>query len=73
MKYARVELAPPKLSELPQIRQGIGNLITSAKTGAWKRQTVKEATLNVLVGAEVIFWFYIGECIGKRHLVGYDV
>lgn len=73
MKYARVELAPPKISEIPQIRAGIGKLISSAKSGAWKQQTVKQATLNTLVGAEVLFWFYVGECIGKRHFVGYDV
>ncbi|XP_072947364.1 ATP synthase subunit g, mitochondrial [Epargyreus clarus] len=73
MKYARVEMAPPKLSEIPQIRAGIGKLLSSARSGAWKDQTVKQATLNVLVGAEVIFWFYVGECIGKRHIVGYKV
>ncbi|KAJ8735255.1 hypothetical protein PYW07_006875 [Mythimna separata] len=73
MKYARVELAPPKLSEIPQIKAGIAKLLTSAKTGAWRNQTVKQASLNVLVGAEVIFWFYVGECIGKRHIVGYNV
>ncbi|KAI8438017.1 hypothetical protein MSG28_010673 [Choristoneura fumiferana] len=73
MKYAKVELAPPKLSELPQIKAGIGKLLSSAKSGAWRDLTVKQATLNTLVGAEVLFWFYIGECIGKRHLVGYDV
>lgn len=73
MKYARVELAPPKLSEVPQIKAGIGKLLSSAKSGAWKNQTIKQASLNVLVGAEVLFWFYVGECIGKRHLVGYDV
>ncbi|KAJ0182794.1 hypothetical protein K1T71_002163 [Dendrolimus kikuchii] len=73
MKYAKVELAPPKLSEIPQIKAGFAKLLTSAKTGAWKNQTVKQATLNVLVGAEVLFWFYIGECIGKRHIVGYNV
>ncbi|XP_061708335.1 ATP synthase subunit g, mitochondrial-like [Cydia pomonella] len=73
MKYAKVELAPPKLGEIPQIKAGIGKLLSSAKSGAWKNQTVKEATLNTLVGMEVLFWFYIGECIGKRHIVGYDV
>ncbi|CAG4950456.1 unnamed protein product [Parnassius apollo] len=73
MKYARVELAPPKISEIPQIKAGISKLLTSAKTGAWKQQTVKQATLNTLVGAEVLFWFFVGECIGKRHIVGYKV
>ncbi|XP_038208012.1 ATP synthase subunit g, mitochondrial [Zerene cesonia] len=73
MKYAKVELAPPKPSEIPQIRAGLAKLISSAKSGAWKQQTVKQATLNTLVGAEVLFWFYVGECIGKRHIVGYNV
>ncbi|KAM3960918.1 ATP synthase, subunit G [Aphomia sociella] len=73
LKYARVELAPPKMSEIPQIKAGIGKLLASAKSGAWKQQTVKQASLNALVGAEVLFWFYVGECIGKRHIVGYDV
>nr|XP_034831207.1 ATP synthase subunit g, mitochondrial [Maniola hyperantus] len=73
LQYAKVELTPPKLSDIPQIKAGIGKLMTSAKTGAWKNQTVKQATLNTLVGMEVIFWFYVGECIGKRHIVGYKV
>ncbi|XP_047532430.1 ATP synthase subunit g, mitochondrial [Vanessa atalanta] len=73
MKYAKVELAPPKLGEIPQIKAGIGKLMSSAKSGSWKQLTVKQATLNTLVGFEVLFWFYVGECIGKRHIVGYKV
>lgn len=73
LKYAAVELTPPKPSDIPAIRQGIGKLITGARTGAWKNTTVRDAWLNTLVGAEVFFWFYVGECIGKRHFVGYDV
>jgi F-type H+-transporting ATPase subunit g len=73
MKYARVELTPPSPGDFPAIRQGIGRLITGARTGAWKQLTVREAGLNTLVAMEVCFWFYIGECIGKRHLVGYKV
>ncbi|CAK1544391.1 unnamed protein product [Leptosia nina] len=73
LKYAKVELAPPKPSEISQIKAGIAKLLSSARTGAWKQQTVKQATLNTLVGAEVLFWFYVGECIGKRHIVGYNV
>lgn len=73
MKYAKVELAPPTPGDIPAIRQGLGRLVSSARSGAWKKLSVKEAWLNTLVGAEVVFWFYIGECIGKRHLVGYNV
>ncbi|KAH8412602.1 hypothetical protein KR009_003552 [Drosophila setifemur] len=73
LKYAKVELTPPTPADIPAIRQGLGNLIKGAKTGAYKNLTVREAWLNTLVTAEVIFWFYIGECIGKRHIVGYNV
>ncbi|XP_055839061.1 ATP synthase subunit g, mitochondrial-like [Episyrphus balteatus] len=73
MKYARVELTPPTPGDIPVIRQGIGRLINGARTGAYKNVTVREAWLNTLVTMEVCFWFYVGECIGKRHIVGYDV
>nr|CAH7720290.1 unnamed protein product [Callosobruchus chinensis] len=73
MKYAKVELSPPTPADIPQIRAGIGRLISSAKNGSWKNLTVREAWLNTLVGIEVWCWFYVGECIGKRHIVGYDV
>lgn len=103
-KYALAELTPPKVSDIPAIRQGkktrhhsvhkiqphlnifenlkspimkisagIGKLLSGAKTGAWKKLPVREAWLNTLVTIEVICWFFIGECIGKRHYVGYDV
>lgn len=71
--YSKVELTPPKITDLPAIRQGIGKLLHSAKTGAYKDLTVREAWLNTLVGLEIAGWFFIGECIGKRHIVGYDV
>ncbi|XP_030561281.1 ATP synthase subunit g, mitochondrial [Drosophila novamexicana] len=73
LKYAKVELTPPTPGDIPAIRQSIGNIVKSAKTGSYKNLSVKEAWLNTLVTAEVIFWFYVGECIGKRHIVGYNV
>ena len=73
MKYAVVELTPPSPTELPAIKNGIVKLLSGAKTGAWKNLTVREAWLNTLVAAEICFWFYAGEVIGKRHLVGYKV
>lgn len=72
-QYALVELTPPKLTDLPAIRTGIKNILSSAKNGGYKNLTVKEAWLNTLVAVEVWCWFYIGEVIGKRHIVGYKV
>ena len=34
---------------------------------------VNQAVLNTVVGVEVFCWFFIGECIGKGNLVGYQV
>ncbi|KAL3266978.1 hypothetical protein HHI36_011126 [Cryptolaemus montrouzieri] len=73
LKYAKVELTPPTPADIPQIRSGIAKLIQGAKSGAWKQTPVREAWLNALVTVEVLCWFYVGECIGKRHIVGYDV
>lgn len=72
-RYAMVELVPPSPRDIPAITQGFGKLIHSAKTGAYKNITVREAWLNTLVFVEVYCWFFLGECIGKRHIIGYDV
>lgn len=34
---------------------------------------LQEALQNGLVATEVLMWFYIGEIIGKRGLIGYNV
>ncbi|XP_012266910.2 ATP synthase subunit g, mitochondrial [Athalia rosae] len=72
-QYAMVELTPPKFSDIPAIRAGIKNILSSAKNGSYRNLTVREAWLNTLVTVEVLCWFYVGEVIGKRHIVGYDV
>lgn len=73
LRYAKVELTPPSPADLPAIKNGIVKILSGAKTGAWKNMTVRDAWLNTLVTMEVCFWFYVGECIGKRHIVGYKV
>lgn len=35
--------------------------------------TIQEAWLNTLITAEIAFWFFVGECIGKGSIVGYKV
>jgi len=41
VKYARVELPPPRWSELPQVRKGFGDLVTAVRTQKWREATVK--------------------------------
>ncbi|XP_077867068.1 ATP synthase F(0) complex subunit g, mitochondrial-like [Saccoglossus kowalevskii] len=71
--YAKVELIPPTPAEFPKISKGISDIVASAKTGKWKQLTVREAWLNTLVAVEVCFWFFIGEQIGRRSLIGYNI
>lgn len=42
-------------------------------SGAYKQLTVKQAWLLLLVSTEVGMWFFLGETIGKMHIVGYKV
>ncbi|XP_038949903.1 ATP synthase subunit g, mitochondrial-like [Rattus norvegicus] len=71
--YAKVELVPPTAGEIPTATQSVKKIIQSAEAGGFKHLTVKEAVLHGLVATEVWMWFYMGEIIGKRGIVGYDV
>ncbi|EDW65052.1 ATP synthase subunit g, mitochondrial [Drosophila virilis] len=79
MRYAKVELVPPTPADFAHIRKTAQATAKSAKKdmkGAGSRLgkvTIAEAWLNTLVTIEVITWFFMGEVIGRRHLVGYKV
>uniref|UniRef100_A0A5K3FYQ4 ATP synthase subunit n=1 Tax=Mesocestoides corti TaxID=53468 RepID=A0A5K3FYQ4_MESCO len=69
--YSKVELRPPKLNELtPALEEG-RSIVNFLKSGAWRQKSVKEAALDGVVALEVLMWFFVGEIIGRRSLIGY--
>ena len=71
--HARTELGPPGISQWPEVKQGLGKLWKSTLYGKFLDVTVTEATKNTLVVIEVACWFYVGEIIGRRSIIGYKV
>merc|ERR1719402_599514 len=72
-RYARVELAPPKVTEVSQAIATVNKSIANYKSGGYKNLTVKDAFLNTLIGVEICFWFVLGEVIGRGTHGGYNV
>lgn len=71
--HARVELGPPTPGQWPEISRGFSQLYKSALSGRFLDVTVTQATKNTLVAVEIACWFYIGEIIGRRSIIGYKV
>merc|ERR1712002_613985 len=67
--YAKVELVSPSPGELGGVAAGLGNIVKSAQSGAWKNLTVKEATLNTLVAAEVLCCSSLENVLAKELLL----
>merc|ERR1711864_45421 len=72
-RYAKVELSPPSPTELGAVIKGTAGLVGDVLTFKWATATVSQAAVNAVVVTEIACWFFIGECIGKGSLVGYQV
>jgi len=73
LRYAKVELVPPTPAEIPAAIADISTKVANLQRQTFREWTVRQTAINVVVGVEVACWFFIGECIGKGSLVGYDV
>ena len=71
--HAKVELGPPTPAQWPEVKEGFTKLFSSAVTGRFLDLSVKEATKKGLVGIEIACWFFVGEMIGRKSIIGYKV
>jgi F-type H+-transporting ATPase subunit g len=70
---AKVEMRPPGMSDWPLIKKAFMNLKDATMSGRFLNVTIKEGVANTLVAVEIAMWFYVGEIIGRRSIVGYNV
>ncbi|KAE9415226.1 hypothetical protein Angca_005054 [Angiostrongylus cantonensis] len=67
------ELAPPKTTDWPAIKADWKKVSDFIQTKQYQQLTVKEFLVYTAVTLEVVFWFFVGEMIGRRYIVGYLV
>uniref|UniRef100_UPI00358DF464 ATP synthase subunit g, mitochondrial-like n=1 Tax=Myxine glutinosa TaxID=7769 RepID=UPI00358DF464 len=73
LNLARVELTPPRISDVRPAVEVLREGVQAAKLGHYKQLSVREAVRGGLVAMEVAMWFFVGEVIGRGSLIGYNV
>ena len=63
----------PSAGGLADAQASLGNLFTSIQTGSWKKVTVGQVGRVLGEGAKITGFFVVGEMIGRRSIVGYNV
>ncbi|KAL7059989.1 hypothetical protein AAHC03_09237 [Spirometra sp. Aus1] len=71
VQYARVEMRPPNKNEVTLAVQEGKTLVAYLKSGAILQKKIKDVALDSIVAIEVLMWFFVGEIIGRRSLIGY--
>ncbi|CAI5440399.1 unnamed protein product [Caenorhabditis angaria] len=67
------ELAPPKSADWPAIRADFLKVQNFIQGKQYVNLTVKEGLVYTAVALEIVFWFFVGEMIGRRYIFGYLV
>lgn len=70
---SKVELRPPTPGEIGQAVGEVSKGIQNLSSMKWMNYSVKLGWQNTLVATEVLMWFFVGEIIGRRSIIGYKV
>jgi F-type H+-transporting ATPase subunit g len=68
--YTKENLAPPKLTQWDSARKEFWQLFVWRNVREWKMNDVAK---GAVVGVELLGLFTIGEVVGRRSLIGYNV
>ncbi|ORX82902.1 hypothetical protein K493DRAFT_292186 [Basidiobolus meristosporus CBS 931.73] len=68
--YVKEGLAPPTSAQLHQAKEQFQR---SLDWTIIREMSLKEVAQKAVVGVEIAGFFFIGEVIGRRSLIGYDV
>jgi F-type H+-transporting ATPase subunit g len=71
--YLREQMQPPRMSQWAEAKQQFRELLQTYSSGAYKQWTMKELFQRSLVAVEVAGFFIIGEMIGRRSIIGYNI
>ncbi|KAF9992003.1 ATP synthase subunit G atp20 [Entomortierella chlamydospora] len=72
--YIREGMAPPSGAQIEAAKDATLKFIKSARSAnTWKNISKDQYLKAGLVAAEAYTFFLIGEIIGRRNIVGYDV
>nr|XP_026484855.1 ATP synthase subunit g, mitochondrial-like [Vanessa tameamea] len=71
--FYQLEISLPKSAEMKKLQEDLDLVKEFIRSGCYKFITVRQAWLLFLVSLEVILWFFLGETLGKMHIVGYKV
>jgi F-type H+-transporting ATPase subunit g len=71
--YHRQQLQPPRLEQWPEARQQYRELLQLYSSGAYKHWTMRELFQKSWVAIEIFGFFIIGEILGRRSLIGYNI
>ncbi|KAI9498432.1 mitochondrial ATP synthase g subunit-domain-containing protein [Zychaea mexicana] len=68
--YTKEGMSFPSGEQFAQAQQTVQK---SLNMSAWKNLTVRDVAKGGVVAAELYTFFLIGEIVGRRNLIGYDV
>ncbi|KAK3825341.1 MAG: mitochondrial ATP synthase g subunit-domain-containing protein [Benniella sp.] len=72
--YIREGMAPPSGAQIEAAKESVLKFSKAARSASTWKNISKEQVLGVgLVAAEAYAFFMVGEIVGRRNLIGYDV